>query len=74
MTTHSTGSVIRGWRRNYVGDNIVEFDGHPIFHTVDFESACASVLAALIKHPKTVIALTFASESNEPLRDPGCAH
>jgi predicted Zn-dependent protease len=41
---------------------------------VDFESAFASVRAALITHPRTVITLTLASERNKPLNDPGCAH
>jgi hypothetical protein len=73
MLPHSTGAALRGWRRNYAGAYIVQFEHIPAFNTADFVQACATVRTSLLTQPKTTITVTVAPERKEALRDPGCS-
>jgi hypothetical protein len=71
MPPSSTGSTLRGWKRNYVGAYIVELNGHAIFNSSDFLTSCALVHQAHLAIPHPTLLLTLAPERKEALRDPG---
>jgi hypothetical protein len=71
MSPSSTGSTLRGWKRNYAGDYIVELNGHAIFNSSDFSTSCALVHQAHLTIPHPTLSLTLAPERKEALRDPG---
>jgi hypothetical protein len=71
MTPSSTGSTLRGWRRNYVGAYIMEFNGHAIFNSLNFVSACALVHLVHLMVPHPTLSLTLAPGRQEALCNPG---
>jgi hypothetical protein len=71
MSPSSTGSTLRGWKRNYIGAYIVELNGHAILDSSDFLMSCALVHQAHVTIPHPTLSITLAPERKEALRDPG---
>jgi hypothetical protein len=67
----SSGSTLRGWRRNYVGAYVVELNGRAVFNSLDFLSTCTLVHQAHLMVPCPTLSLTLVPECKEALRDPG---
>jgi hypothetical protein len=71
MEPITTGASLRGWKRHYAGEYVVELNGHPIYNSADFVMVCALVQAELSTVPHPTISLTLAPERADALRDTG---
>jgi hypothetical protein len=71
MAPVSTGSTLRGWRRNYIGAYTMELNGHVVFNLLHLSSFCALVYQEHPTVPHPTLTLTLAPERKEALRDPG---